>query len=66
MVDSKRQAVASRDELVKAIAALLHDWEQSSELYTEAAERIVDFVLAPDKGVREPRHEDDEIAGESE
>ena len=63
MTENQRQAVTSRPEIVRVVAGLLHEWEQSGELYREAAERIVDYVLSPDKGVRQPNHESDDIAG---
>ena len=48
-----------RDKLVAEIAHFLCEWENSGELYTPAAERIVDLILVHEfigQGLAERQH----------
>lgn len=43
MVGDAGQASARKAEAVREVARMLHEWEDSGELYTDFAERLMTF-----------------------
>ena len=59
--DKARQADASRAEIIRTVARALAEWEDSPELYSPFAARLVDFILGAQKGLREGMHVGDDL-----
>jgi hypothetical protein len=58
---SPDRPIPTRAELIRTVASALADWEDTGELYTPFAIRLVEFVLAPQHGLRERVHVSDNI-----
>lgn len=44
MAEQATESAVDRDALVSLVAKFLHDFEDNGELYTPAAERLIDLI----------------------
>jgi hypothetical protein len=48
-------------DIIRVVAAALADWEDSGELYSPFAHRLVAFILCPQEGFRERQLKDNNV-----